>query len=46
MNLFKVSTMFAKVRDFQRTNSRAQTTRTNEMVQAKLYQVRFLGAIA
>ena len=43
MNLFKVSTMSAKVRAFQHTNSCAHATHTDKMVQGKLYQVRFLG---
>ena len=41
--MFKVSTMSAYIRTFQRTNSRDHTTHRDKMVQEKLYQVRFLG---
>ena len=43
IHMFKVSTMSAYIRAFQRTNSRDHTTHRDKMVQEKLYQVRFLG---
>ena len=43
MNMFKVSTMSAYIRAFQRTNSRDHTTHRNKMVQRKWELMKILA---